>query len=70
MEDYAEAKSKLFTMCNNSIINADSEWSHVMFKKSRLTYTYGIDSDECDFKAINIKKMPNCVEYDLIYSNL
>ena len=72
MEEYAQAKAKLFTMCNNALINVDNEYSSVMLESARKgearIYTYGIDN-ECDFKAINIEKKHYGVEYDIVYKN-
>ena len=66
MEDYALAKSKLFTMAENSVINADSDYKKLMIAKSAgKVYTYGIDSEDCDFRAENIVKAPDHVEYDV-----
>ncbi len=69
MEEYAEAKSKLFTMSKKSVINKDSEYFDIMASKANMLLTYGIDSEECDFKAVNILKQPDHVEYDLEYVN-
>lgn len=69
MEEYAEAKAKLFSMCGNALINADNSYSHIMIesakKSSAKIYTYGIDC-ESDFKAENIVKNYNGVEYDIV----
>lgn len=69
MEEYAEAKSKLFTMCGNALINADNAYSGKMIDKAAASgakiFTYGIDS-ECDYKAVNIIKRENGVEYDAV----
>ena len=72
MEEYAQAKAKIFTMCNNALINIDNAYSAVMLESARKgeakIYTYGIDN-ECDFKAINIEKKHYGVEYDIVYKN-
>lgn len=69
MEEYAEAKSKLFTMCDNALLNGDSPYSLVMEKKAAESgakiYKYGINCD-CDFKAENIIKNHDGVEYDIV----
>ena len=68
MEEYAEAKSKLFTMCENALINRDSAYAGKMLGKAERSgaknYTFGIDS-ECDFHAKNIITKQNGVEYDV-----
>lgn len=69
MEEYAEAKSKLFTMCENALINADSGYAGKMIEKAAASnahiYTFGIDAD-CDFRAINLETKQTGVEYDVI----
>lgn len=46
MEEYAEAKSKLFTMCENALINRDSAYAGKMLEKAERSgakiYTFGI----------------------------
>ena len=41
MNEYAKCKSKLFDMCNNAIINLDSNYSCMFFKDKNNNYTYG-----------------------------
>jgi len=69
MEEYADAKAKLFTMCDNALLNADSPYSSVMEKKAAESgakiYKYGINCN-CDFKAENIIKSHAGVEYDIV----
>lgn len=69
MEEYAEAKSKLFTMCDNALINSDNAYSGKMLAKAAASgakiYTYGIDS-ECAYRAVNIIKRESGVEYDVV----
>ncbi|MBE7065123.1 MAG: UDP-N-acetylmuramoyl-L-alanyl-D-glutamate--2,6-diaminopimelate ligase [Ruminococcaceae bacterium] len=65
MDDYANAKSKLFTMCKKGLINIDSPYSDVMIKNATCeVFTYGIDN-ECDFRAVNVKLNNSSVEYDI-----
>ena len=66
MEDYADAKSKLFGMSKHSVLNIDSKYFELMASKAEKIYTYGIEKD-CDFRAVNIKKYPEHVEYDVVY---
>ncbi len=56
MEDYAEAKARLFSMCRTSIINIDDPWSKVMLKRvtGRL-FTYSARYNEADLTARSIK---------------
>lgn len=66
MDDYAEAKAKLFKMCRKGLVNIDSPYAKVMMKNASCeTFTYGIDGD-CDFRAVNVKLEPDSVEYDMV----
>ncbi|MBO5859448.1 MAG: UDP-N-acetylmuramoyl-L-alanyl-D-glutamate--2,6-diaminopimelate ligase [Clostridia bacterium] len=65
MDDYANAKSKLFAICKKGLINVDSPYSDVMIKNATCeVFTYGIDN-ECDFRAVNVKLYNDSVEYDV-----
>ncbi|MDR1689463.1 MAG: UDP-N-acetylmuramoyl-L-alanyl-D-glutamate--2,6-diaminopimelate ligase [Clostridiales bacterium] len=67
MENYFDAKAKLFNLCEYGVINADDEWGKKLIKISACkTLTYGI-SPECDFRAVNIKYSPDGVNYELKY---
>lgn len=66
MEDYAKSKAMLFGMSENSLINADSEYFDLMASNGKKVYSYGIEKD-CDYRAVNIKKYADHVEYDVLY---
>lgn len=68
MEDYALSKAKLFGMSEYSLINADSEYFDLMASNGRKVYSYGIEKD-CDYKAVNIRRFSDHVEYDVVYRN-
>lgn len=66
MEDYFNAKLKLFKMCKKGLVNIDSEYSPQVIKHSSCEmYTYGIDKD-ADIKAVDIIKHPGSVEFKVI----
>jgi len=69
MEEYAEAKAKLFTMCENALINGDSAYAGKMLEKAERSgakcYTFGIDAP-CDFRAENLIPKQTGVEYDAV----
>ncbi len=69
MENYAEAKSKFFMQCKNSLINADDSYVDVMKKgvKGRLV-TYGVNKNS-DYKAIHVKHKDDSVEYTVKRNN-
>ncbi len=66
MENYAEAKSKLFRMCGEGIVNIDSPYIDLITKDAtaKLT-TYAIDR-EADFRATDIDITAAGVTYNLI----
>jgi len=67
MDDYANAKAKLFTISEIGILNKDNPYWEVMASKATgKIYTFGIDCSECDFKAVNIVKKADRVEYDIL----
>lgn len=69
MEDYKKAKSKLFTMSKNSIINIDDPIGKFMVEQSRgKVLTYSIEKDS-DIKAINIKYSNVGVKFDIKIDN-
>lgn len=66
MEDYANAKAQLFTMSEKAILNCDNPYWQVMASKATgKIYTYGINNADCDFRAINIIKAADHVEFDI-----
>lgn len=69
MEDYREAKSKLFKMCRKGIINIDDEASkYIADVASCDIITFGI-YNEADFKAENIKLNSNGVNFSVFIDN-
>lgn len=72
MDEYLSAKAKLFTMCKKSLINKDSLYAEKIINTSVSakadTFTFGIDA-ECDFRAVNIVKHHDRVEYDVNFNN-
>ena len=56
MENYLEAKAKLFGQCRFGIVNADDKYSPKIMSigNPEKWITYGIDSEECDIRAIHI----------------
>lgn len=68
MEEYLAAKSKLFTLARNGVINIDDEGSKVLLEAATCDniITYGIEGD-CDLKASNIELGSGGVAFDLTY---
>ncbi len=69
MEEYLAAKSILFNICKNGVINADDSGSKLLLEKETCDsiITYGIDSD-CDLKASNIELRSDGVKFDLSFN--
>lgn len=66
MEDYLNAKQKLFSMCKKGLVNIDSEYSEQVIKNSNCKiYTYGIDK-EADIMATDIIKHSDSVEFKVV----
>jgi len=66
MEEYLLAKCILFRNCRQGLVNIDSEFAPRVINEAQCEiYTYGIDS-ESDIRAVNIKKFPGSVMFDLI----
>ncbi|MCX7843585.1 MAG: UDP-N-acetylmuramoyl-L-alanyl-D-glutamate--2,6-diaminopimelate ligase [Clostridia bacterium] len=65
MEEYFNAKLKLFKMCRTGIINKDHPYGREVIKKASCKiYTYGIEQD-ADIKADNIVLKQDSVEFDV-----
>ena len=63
MENYAEAKSKFFGYCKNSVINSDDSYADIMKENVRgRLVTYSINKNS-DYKAVSVKHMDDSVEY-------
>lgn len=64
MDAYAQAKAKLFTVCDTAIINIDDPWSDTMIKAATgRVYKYSARSDEADLTARDIKLHANSVSF-------
>ncbi|WP_069997553.1 UDP-N-acetylmuramoyl-L-alanyl-D-glutamate--2,6-diaminopimelate ligase [Cellulosilyticum sp. I15G10I2] len=66
MKNYADAKAKLFKLCDIGIINCDSSYADVMKQNATChMITYGIDQ-EADYRASDITITAAGVEYTLV----
>lgn len=67
MENYKNAKMKLFKMCKKGVINIDDAVSKEIIAGSDCRIiTYGIENP-CDFRAVNIRYTGTGVKFDLQY---
>lgn len=65
IENYKNAKMKLFRMCKKGIINADDPiYCEICEQATCDILTYGINNDS-DFRAKNILYLPNAVTFTL-----
>ncbi len=75
MQDYFNAKKKLFAMCENAIVNVNNEYG-VALKKELCkneninTYTFGTDKDDVNFNATNIINSPHGVEFRVEFNDI
>ncbi len=70
MENYLEAKKKLFRMCDTAIINIDDPWSDRLRQGlSCPVTTYSAFKDEADYTAKNIRPRPDGVDFELVAIN-
>lgn len=70
MENYLEAKKKLFKMCKTAIINSDDEYANKIISGLEckvVTYSTGNDST---YSAKGIKYRPESVDYELVSSGM
>lgn len=68
MDNYAKAKSKLFSMSKKSVINADDKYADVMIKGASDYITYGIN-ENADIKAENIEYSARGVAFNADNTN-
>jgi len=66
IDDYLNAKMKLFKMCKKGLVNIDSEYAKRVIENAECDIlTFGIEKD-ADIKAENIIKHSDSVEFDVV----
>lgn len=66
MDDYAEAKSKLFRNCRSSIVNIDDKYARRMIDSSLgKVMTYAIDNPSADVAAKRIEISPGKTSFEV-----
>lgn len=66
MEDYLEAKTRLFKLCEKGLVNIDSPYAPDIIKKAECgLLTFGIDKN-ADIMAKDIVKHPQSVEFEVV----
>lgn len=67
MENYLEAKKKLFRMCRMAIVNIDDAWADKLMEGlSCSILKYSAYKDEADYTAKNIRPRPDGVDFELV----
>ena len=64
MENYRDAKAKLFEQSKVSVINVDDPYGDFMVSKSKKAFTYSIKKDS-DFKASNLQFTNEGVDFNV-----
>ncbi|MBQ7128675.1 MAG: UDP-N-acetylmuramoyl-L-alanyl-D-glutamate--2,6-diaminopimelate ligase [Clostridia bacterium] len=67
MENYLQAKLKLFKMAKTAIVNLDDDYSDKVLEACECpVITFSTESNEADYTAKEIKFLPNGVNYELV----
>jgi UDP-N-acetylmuramoyl-L-alanyl-D-glutamate--2,6-diaminopimelate ligase len=65
MEEYLQAKCRLFKMCRRGLVNLDSEYAGKVMEEAECdVMTFGI-REKADIRAYDIVKMPRHVEFSI-----
>lgn len=70
MENYLNAKKKLFEMCKTAIVNLDDKYCEQLVENldcNVVTYSLG---DSSTYSAKAVKYYPTCVEYELVSDDI
>lgn len=66
MEDYFNAKLKLFGMCKKALVNVDSPYGKRVIEAAKCeALTFGIEND-ADIRAVNIETHSDSVDFDVV----
>jgi len=66
MEEYFNAKLKLFSMCKRALVNIDSPYGKRVIEAAKCeVLTFGIENS-ADFTAANIVTHPDSVDFDVV----
>ncbi len=69
MENYAEEKAKLFSICDKGIINADDKWAKFMIERAKCPITtFSVDNIESDFMARDLRIDPSGIKYVALHN--
>lgn len=67
MDNYFEAKKRLFDICKTGVVNLDDSYGPRMAEEGNADMiTFSIDKDTADYTAKNIEKTPSGVRFELV----
>ncbi len=67
MENYLEAKKKLFSVCDMAIVNVDDRYSEQILSACKCPVkTYAVNTNQSDFVAKNLRKKADGVDFELL----
>lgn len=67
MENYGQAKAKLFRMCKVGVINIDDAYADQMLEQTKQAITYSTKEPKADLYGTEIKTSLDGVDFRLIY---
>ncbi|GMQ59909.1 UDP-N-acetylmuramoyl-L-alanyl-D-glutamate--2,6-diaminopimelate ligase [Vallitalea sediminicola] len=69
MENYRDAKLKLFKMCETGVINIDDEYGPYMMENGTCNkyLTYGVENDNADLNATDLSIDLSGVTFNVVY---
>ena len=70
MENYLNAKKKLFEMSTVGVLNLDdAQTAFLMQDASPQNFTFAVDRNDADVMAKNIRTTARCVEFEVLYKD-
>lgn len=67
MKNYLDAKSKLFSMCKNAVINIDDEYGKQLVNRiDKNVVTYALTDRSATYSANGINMKPDGIEYEMV----
>ena len=67
MKNYLDAKSKLFSMCKNAVINIDDEYGKQLVNRiDKNVVTYAVTDRSATYSANGINMKPDGIEYEMV----
>lgn len=71
MENYRDAKLKLFNMCETGVINLDDAYASYMIENSscKRYLTYGIENDQADLNAVDLHMELGGASFKITYED-